>query len=92
MLDEGTRDFDVMCAATCKQFQAWKVENGQADAKFTQWAKQNTKPCPKCKHLIEKNGGCVRIQHTRSRSRIIRAYFLLCMHRTTCLAVTVAIK
>lgn len=44
--------------ATCEQFKQWQIENGQADARFEQWRKANTKTCPKCKSPIEKNGGC----------------------------------
>jgi len=57
-------EFCFLCAepwhqdATCEQYQQWKAENGMVDAKFTNWAKKNTKKCPQCKTLIEKMAGC----------------------------------
>eukprot|EP01112_Ceratiomyxa_fruticulosa_P018754 TRINITY_DN6046_c0_g1_i1.p1 TRINITY_DN6046_c0_g1~~TRINITY_DN6046_c0_g1_i1.p1 ORF type:complete len:581 (+),score=135.14 TRINITY_DN6046_c0_g1_i1:247-1989(+) len=44
--------------ATCEQYQQWKAENNEADQRFQNWAKANTKDCPKCHSNIEKNGGC----------------------------------
>jgi len=44
--------------ATCEQYQQWKVENNEAEARYQDWVKRNAKPCPKCKAQIEKNGGC----------------------------------
>ncbi|KAH3732776.1 ubiquitin-protein ligase [Pelomyxa schiedti] len=44
--------------ATCAQYQQWKKDNSEADAKFAKWAAEHTKVCPKCKTNIEKNGGC----------------------------------
>ncbi|KAH3758291.1 Ibr domain protein [Pelomyxa schiedti] len=43
---------------TCEDLQKWKLENGTADKKYAEWAKQHTKACPKCKAKIEKNAGC----------------------------------
>lgn len=46
---------------TCKNFQKWKKENGDADALFEKWKnskKKNVKKCPRCKVDIQKNGGC----------------------------------
>ncbi len=43
---------------TCEDFERWRVENGQVDQQFTKWKKDNTKPCPNCKALIQKNSGC----------------------------------
>jgi len=43
---------------TCENFQKWKAENGQGEAKFAEWAQTNSKICPKCNVRIEKNGGC----------------------------------
>jgi len=44
--------------ATCEQFQEWRHENSEADAKYDEWVKANAKKCPKCQAPIEKNGGC----------------------------------
>ncbi|KAL6066785.1 RBR-type E3 ubiquitin transferase [Balamuthia mandrillaris] len=44
--------------ATCEQYQQWKIENSEADAKYAEWVRTNAKPCPKCHCSIEKNGGC----------------------------------
>ncbi len=44
--------------ATCEQFKQWQLENGQGEARFDEWRKKHTRPCPKCKSPIEKNGGC----------------------------------
>ncbi|EGC29258.1 hypothetical protein DICPUDRAFT_43095 [Dictyostelium purpureum] len=43
---------------TCEQYKRWKEENDQAERKFQEWSRANTKPCPKCNSKIEKNGGC----------------------------------
>jgi hypothetical protein len=43
---------------TCEEFQKWKEENGDAENRFREWAKKNTKGCPRCKVLIQKNAGC----------------------------------
>jgi ariadne-1 len=43
--------------ATCEAYQRWKVENGQADTRFAEWAQAHTKQCPKCHTRIEKNEG-----------------------------------
>lgn len=44
--------------STCEQYKQWKIENGQADARYEEWARQNTKNCPNCNKPIQKNGGC----------------------------------
>jgi len=46
-----------------RKFQDWKTENSQADARFNEMLKEEerqgkTLPCPKCKAVITKNGGC----------------------------------
>ena len=46
-----------------RKFQQWKTENSQADARFNEMLKEEarqgtTLPCPKCKAVITKNGGC----------------------------------
>ena len=55
----------LMCFArhadsTCEQYQKWKMENKSADSKYQEWVQKNAKQCPKCKTIIEKNGGCNR--------------------------------
>ncbi|KAJ5076673.1 intein-containing e3 ubiquitin-protein ligase ari5-related precursor [Anaeramoeba ignava] len=46
--------------ATCQQVEEWKkrINEGKKDTETDSWMNENTKPCPKCKVLIEKNGGC----------------------------------
>jgi len=44
--------------ATCEQYQQWRRENSEADAKYDEWVKANAKMCPNCQAPIEKNGGC----------------------------------
>jgi len=44
--------------STCEQYQQWKIENREADARYEEWVRANAKRCPKCKSPIEKNGGC----------------------------------
>jgi hypothetical protein len=46
-----------------RKLEEWKRENAQADARFEQLIQNEsrqglTKPCPKCKALVTKNGGC----------------------------------
>ncbi len=46
-----------------RKFEEWKRENSQADARFYELLEQEsgkglTKPCPRCKSAITKNGGC----------------------------------
>ena len=43
---------------TCKQYQSWKLEMNDEDAKSNKWKNENTKPCPQCKSPIEKKDGC----------------------------------
>jgi len=43
---------------TCEKYQEWKLENNEAEARYIDWVKSNTKDCPKCKANIQKNGGC----------------------------------
>ncbi|KAL9646241.1 hypothetical protein ABK040_009928 [Willaertia magna] len=45
--------------ATCEMANDFKTQFGKsASVMDFEYLKQNTKPCPKCKWLIEKNGGC----------------------------------
>eukprot|EP01130_Rhizamoeba_saxonica_P004154 TRINITY_DN170_c0_g1_i1.p1 TRINITY_DN170_c0_g1~~TRINITY_DN170_c0_g1_i1.p1 ORF type:complete len:507 (-),score=106.68 TRINITY_DN170_c0_g1_i1:453-1973(-) len=44
--------------ATCEEYQEWKIENSEAEARYQEWVEQNAKECPSCKTYIEKNGGC----------------------------------
>ncbi len=46
-----------------RKFEEWKKENDKADARFrklvqSESARGVTKPCPRCKFFITKNGGC----------------------------------
>lgn len=50
--------------ADCEQVEKWQ-EMQKTDSQFLQWAKVNSRPCPKCKAFIEKNGGCM---HVRCRN------------------------
>ncbi|KAN0025751.1 hypothetical protein ACTFIU_005414 [Dictyostelium citrinum] len=43
---------------TCQQWEEFKILKETSNQRFEEWARQNTKPCPKCKSKIEKNGGC----------------------------------
>jgi hypothetical protein len=46
-------------SGTCEEYQQWKIENKKTDIKFSEWTKNNnTKKCPKCKIIIQKNDGC----------------------------------
>jgi len=40
-----------------RRWRRWKVEC-QDDSETKNWLTANTKPCPKCGKLVEKNGGC----------------------------------
>ena len=42
---------------SCDQIKLW-LEKEKSDSENLQWFKANTKPCPKCNTLIEKNQGC----------------------------------
>jgi ariadne-1 len=44
--------------ATCAMVKIWK-EKESSDSENLTWIKANTKPCPKCTSLIEKNQGCM---------------------------------
>jgi len=46
-----------------QKLEDWKRDNSQADARFTELIQREsrqgiTKPCPNCKQMITKNGGC----------------------------------
>ena len=43
---------------SCEDYQKWKVENANGDARYTQWIRENAKACPTCRAHIQKNGGC----------------------------------
>ena len=45
-----------------EKYDKWSIENAQADEKFNEMLKKEraggqTKPCPKCKQPLTKNGG-----------------------------------
>ena len=42
--------------STCEQYQQWKLENSEADARYEKWVQENAKKCPNCSSPIEKNG------------------------------------
>jgi len=45
--------------STCKEYQQWCVENGQADVLFKEFISgTKCKQCPGCKKWVEKNEGC----------------------------------
>ncbi|KAF2071093.1 hypothetical protein CYY_007579 [Polysphondylium violaceum] len=45
--------------STCHQYQIWRIENKLVDTTYSAWTKKaDTKKCPKCKSIIEKNEGC----------------------------------
>eukprot|EP01100_Stratorugosa_tubuloviscum_P011608 TRINITY_DN51_c2_g1_i2.p1 TRINITY_DN51_c2_g1~~TRINITY_DN51_c2_g1_i2.p1 ORF type:complete len:431 (-),score=160.18 TRINITY_DN51_c2_g1_i2:131-1423(-) len=43
---------------SCEKYKQWKIENGEIDEKFDDWAGKNTKKCPNCNAPIQKNAGC----------------------------------
>ncbi|KAL9275703.1 putative E3 ubiquitin-protein ligase ARI1 [Drosera capensis] len=53
--------FSCSCEAhspcSCLMWQYW-VRKCQEESETIQWMTVNTKPCPKCMKLVEKNGGC----------------------------------
>lgn len=56
-----------------RKFQDWKIENTQADARFNEMLKEEQKqgktlPCPKCKTVITKNGGCPHMHCTACKT------------------------
>ncbi len=46
---------------TCERYQEWLKDNAGAEDAYLRWRAANTKPCPKCKADIEKNGGVSRM-------------------------------
>ncbi|KAL7712850.1 RBR-type E3 ubiquitin transferase [Entamoeba marina] len=43
---------------TCEQYRQWKIDNAKGDDAYAEFIKNHTKPCPKCRKPIQKNGGC----------------------------------
>lgn len=43
----------------CDHYHAWLDRLGNTDGDNADWLKLNTKPCPKCKAAVDKNGGCM---------------------------------
>lgn len=44
---------------TCEEYQQWKIENNEAEARYQQWVKKHARKCPKCPAMIEKNGNLI---------------------------------
>ena len=44
--------------ASCSEIANWKKKN-MDDSETVHWIMTNTQPCPKCRTMIEKNGGCM---------------------------------
>jgi len=66
--------------ATCDQVKKWE-EKSKDDSETKNWLEANTKPCPKCNTLIEKNSGC---NHMTCRKAECRYEFCwLCLQHTT---------
>ncbi len=47
-------------STTCEMYREWEQENNEAQERFNEWSSANAKACPnpKCKSMIEKDGGC----------------------------------
>ena len=43
----------------CDLYSTWLERLGKTEDDTSNWLKLNTKPCPKCKTSIDKNGGCM---------------------------------
>lgn len=66
--------------ATCDQMKKWD-EKSKDDSETKNWMQANTKPCPKCNTLIEKNSGC---NHMTCKKADCRYEFCwLCLQHTT---------
>jgi hypothetical protein len=52
----GERDRGLLRPGVADRARSWKRENSQADTLFARWAAANTKQCPNCRAVIEKNG------------------------------------
>ncbi|KAL0206354.1 hypothetical protein P9112_001661 [Eukaryota sp. TZLM1-RC] len=52
--------------AECSDVKQWE-DRGALDKHTSSWLKLNTKPCPQCSKLIEKNGGCLHMSCTQCR-------------------------
>jgi len=55
-----------------QKLEDWRRDNSQADARFTELIQREsrqgiTKPCPKCKQMITKNGGCDHMKCSKCR-------------------------
>jgi ariadne-1 len=62
---------------TCDQMARWRVISEDKSVIQNEWEMSNTKPCPKCKARIEKNGGC---NHMTCRSCSYE-FCWICGHR-----------
>ena len=66
--------------ATCDQVKKWE-EKSKDDSETKNWLEANTKPCPKCNTLIEKNSGCNHMICRKSECRY--EFCWLCLQHTT---------
>ena len=61
---------------TCNMLKTW-MKKCSDDSETTNWLSLNTKDCPKCGTMIEKNGGC---NHMTCKSKSCRFEFCwLCL-------------
>eukprot|EP01062_Namystynia_karyoxenos_P067913 TRINITY_DN62026_c0_g1_i1.p1 TRINITY_DN62026_c0_g1~~TRINITY_DN62026_c0_g1_i1.p1 ORF type:complete len:542 (+),score=160.80 TRINITY_DN62026_c0_g1_i1:110-1735(+) len=51
---------EVHCPCSCRLYSDW-LEKERGEEKTGEWMAAHTKPCPKCRSIIEKNGGCNRV-------------------------------
>jgi ariadne-1 len=57
------QDFCFKCGSvehspsTCEHLRKWRIKE-KDDSETANWVAANTKPCPKCHKVTEKNGGC----------------------------------
>ena len=59
-----------------QKMEDWRRENSQADVRFTELIQREsrqgiTKPCPNCKQMITKNGGCDHMHCSKCRKQFL---------------------